>query len=65
MIINYSDQEEKKKKKSIFLAGPTPRGENTESWRTNACNILEQFLFLSYNTKILSKLKIKKTNVLF
>ena len=41
MIINYSDQEVLKGHKSIFLAGPTPRGENTESWRTGACKYLE------------------------
>ena len=41
MLINYSDQEVLKGHKSIFLAGPTPRGENTESWRTTACNYLE------------------------
>lgn len=42
MIINYSDQEVIKGKKSIFLAGPTPRGENVISWRTEACKILEE-----------------------
>lgn len=31
MIINYSDQTIIKNKKSIFLAGPTPRDEKTES----------------------------------
>ena len=41
MVINYSDQEVLKGHKSIFLAGPTPRGENTESWRTSACKYLE------------------------
>ena len=41
MVINYSDQEVLKWCKSIFLAGPTPRGENTESWRTGACKYLE------------------------
>ena len=45
MIINYSDQEVIKNKKSIFLAGPTPRGENVESWRTKACQIIEQYGF--------------------
>ena len=45
MIINYSDQEVIKNKKSIFLAGPTPRGENVESWRTMACQIIEQYGF--------------------
>jgi hypothetical protein len=41
MIINYSDQKVLKGQKSIFLAGPTPRGENIESWRTDACQFLE------------------------
>ncbi len=45
MIINYSDQEVIKNSKSIFLAGPTPRGENVESWRTAACEKLEQLGF--------------------
>ena len=45
MIINYSDQEVIKGEKSIFLAGPTPRGENVISWRTEACDILEQLGF--------------------
>ena len=42
MIINYSDQEILKGEKSIFLAGPTPRGENVNSWRTRACKYLEE-----------------------
>ncbi len=42
MVINYSDQEVLKGYKSIFLAGPTPRGENTKSWRTSACKYLEE-----------------------
>ena len=45
MIINYSDQEVIKGEKSIFLAGPTPRGENIISWRTKACEILMQLGF--------------------
>ncbi|MDE5888675.1 MAG: nucleoside 2-deoxyribosyltransferase domain-containing protein [Bacilli bacterium] len=45
MEINYSDQEVVKRKKSIFLAGPTPRGENAKSWRTEACRILEELGF--------------------
>jgi len=45
MTINYSDQEVIKNQKSIFLAGPTPRGENVISWRTKACNIIEQLGF--------------------
>lgn len=42
MQINYSDQEVIKSKKSIFLAGPTPRDKNTISWRTKACEILKE-----------------------
>lgn len=45
MIINYSDQEVIKGEKSIFLAGPTPRGENVISWRAEACEILKQLGF--------------------
>jgi len=42
MIINYSDQEVIKGKKAIFLAGPTPRDKSVESWRPEACRILEE-----------------------
>lgn len=45
MIVNYSDEEVIKGKKSIFLAGPTPRGEGVVSWRTEACSILERIGF--------------------
>ena len=45
MIVNYSDQEVLKNQKSIFLAGPTPRDESVESWRPDACRILEQLGF--------------------
>lgn len=45
MQINYSDQEVLKDKKSIFLAGPTPRGKDIVSWRTEACQILEKLNF--------------------
>lgn len=45
MIINYSDEEVIKGKKSIFLAGPTPRGENASSWRTDVCKTLEELGF--------------------
>jgi hypothetical protein len=41
MIINYSDQKVIKGKKSIFLAGPTPRDNNIDTWRTSACKYLE------------------------
>lgn len=42
MKINYSDQEVIKGEKSIFLAGPTPRGKEIESWRNDACKYLEE-----------------------
>lgn len=42
MIINYSDEIIIKGKKSIFLAGPTPRNENTISWRIDVCDRLEK-----------------------
>lgn len=45
MQINYSDQPVMRGKKSIFLAGPTPRGENAKSWRTEACSIMESLGF--------------------
>ena len=45
MKINYSDQEVIKGKKSIFLAGPTPRSESVVSWRTEACKILKELGF--------------------
>lgn len=45
MIINYSDQDVIKNKKSIFLAGPTPRNENVTTWRTEACKKLEELGF--------------------
>lgn len=45
MEINYSDQEVIKGKKSIFLAGPTPRSGKVISWRNEACKKLEEFGF--------------------
>lgn len=45
MIVNYSDQEVLKGEKSIFLAGPTPRGENVLSWRSEAVEYLESIGF--------------------
>lgn len=45
MIINYSDQKVIKGKNSIFLAGPTPRGEQEHSWRKDACRQLEELGF--------------------
>ena len=45
MIVNYSDQEIIKGEKSIFLAGPTPRGKDIISWRNEAIKILESLGF--------------------
>lgn len=45
MKINYSDEKVIKGKKSIFLAGPTPRDEKMISWRKEACKILEELNF--------------------
>lgn len=45
MIRNYSDEIIIKGKKSIFLAGPTPRDENTVSWRIDVCDRLEKLGF--------------------
>lgn len=45
MKINYSDQEIIKGEKSIFLAGPTPRGKDSLSWRKEACEILKKLKF--------------------
>ena len=45
MIINYSDQKVIKNKKSIFIAGPTPRDGKVKSWRTTACEKLNELGF--------------------
>lgn len=45
MKINYSDEEVIKNKKSIFLAGPTPRSDKIGSWRVDACKYLEKIGF--------------------
>lgn len=45
MIINYSDNKVIKAKKSIFLAGPTPRSLDIETWRNEAIKILENLNF--------------------
>ena len=42
MIINYSDQEVLTGDNSIFLAGPTPRKQNNQSWREEACAYLKE-----------------------
>ena len=41
MIVNYSDEEIIKARKSIFLAGPTPRSEDIISWKKEAYKILK------------------------
>jgi len=45
MEINYSDSKLKKAEKSIFLAGPTPRSKDVETWRKEALEILESLNF--------------------
>lgn len=45
MEVNYSDQNVIKGKKSIFLAGPTPRDKDAKSWRKEACSILKKLDF--------------------
>lgn len=43
MILNYSDKEIIiNKENSIFLAGPTPRDEETISWRLDAIKYLKE-----------------------
>ena len=45
MIINYSDSPVLKGKKSIFLAGPTPRSLDVKTWRKEAIKILKDLGF--------------------
>lgn len=45
MITNYSDQDVIENRKSIFLAGPTPRDKNIISWRNDATSKLESLGF--------------------
>lgn len=45
MIVNYSDEIVKTSKSSIFLAGPTPRSQDIESWRVQAIEILKNLKF--------------------
>ena len=45
MIVNYSNQKVEKGDKSIFLAGPTPRSTDVESWRPEAVKILRDLGF--------------------
>ena len=42
MIVNYSDSDVIKTRKSIFLAGPTPRKKEIVSWRKEAIKIFEE-----------------------
>ena len=42
MKVNYSDEQVIKGDKSIFLAGPTPRSLEIETWRKEALSILEE-----------------------
>ena len=44
-IVNYSDKEVIKGKKSLFLAGPTPRNQETLSWRPKAIEIFNNLNF--------------------
>lgn len=41
----YENSEYDKNKKSIFLAGPTPRDVNVKSWRNDAIKILQKLQF--------------------
>lgn len=45
MRVNFSDEVVLKGKKSIFLAGPTPRGKAVASWRVDAVKKLEELGF--------------------
>lgn len=45
MKVNYSDQEVILARKSIFLAGPTPRDEAVHSWRPYAIKLLREMGF--------------------
>ena len=45
MRVNFSDEVVLKGKKSILLAGPTPRGKEVASWRVEAVKKLEELGF--------------------
>lgn len=45
MVVNYSTVKVLKGDKSIFLAGPTPRNINVETWRNEAIEILRKLGF--------------------
>jgi len=46
MKVIYSFEEIKIEGKSIFLAGPTPRNNDVDSWRSEAINILRKNKFV-------------------
>ena len=46
MKVIYSFEEIKIEGKSIFLAGPTPRNNDVDSWRSEAINILRKNKFM-------------------
>lgn len=43
--VNYSDQEVLNGEKKLFLAGPTPRSIEIETWRKEAVGLLEELNF--------------------
>lgn len=45
MLVNYSNQPVRSGEHSIFLAGPTPRKKEIESWRIEALQILKSLNF--------------------
>lgn len=45
MKVNYSDEPVLKSDRSIFLAGPTPRSLEVQTWRKEAIKILENLGF--------------------
>lgn len=45
MIVNYSNEKVLKGSKSMFLAGPTPRSMDVDTWRTEAIKILDELGF--------------------
>lgn len=45
MKVNYSDEPVLKSDRSIFLAGPTPRSIEIQTWRKEAIKILENLGF--------------------
>lgn len=45
MVVNYSNEKVLKGDKSIFLAGPTPRSIDVETWRLEAIKILNELNF--------------------